>query len=54
MRTSIPSLSELVAWLTGTGAVRNAHGEVADATTRVTDLESQLRRVVDPNPRRAA
>jgi hypothetical protein len=54
MRLAIPNLSELVSWLTGTGAVHNARSEVTDATVRVTELESQLRDVVDPNPRRAA
>jgi hypothetical protein len=40
--------------LTSTGAVRNARTEVERATAEVIDLESQLRRVVDPTPRRAA
>jgi len=54
MRMSIPSISELVAWLTGTGAMRNARGEVVNASAKVADLESQLQQVVDPTPRRAA
>ncbi|HYA68652.1 MAG TPA: hypothetical protein VED63_07965 [Acidimicrobiales bacterium] len=54
MRISFPSLAELVSKLTGTGAVRNAHDEVTDTASKVTDLDSQLLRVIDPTPRRAA
>jgi len=54
MRLRLPSLSDIVRWLTGAGALRNARGEVVDAATTVVDLESQLRRVIDPHPRRAA
>ena len=54
MRISLRSLSETVRWLTGAGALRNARGEVVGAATTVVDLDAQLRRVVDPTPRRAA
>jgi hypothetical protein len=54
VRISLRSLSDAVRWLTGSGAVRNARGEVVDAAATVVDLEAQLRRVVDPTPRRAA
>ena len=54
MRISLRSLSDMARWLTGAGALRNARGEVIGAATTVVDLESQLRRVVDPTPRRAA
>jgi len=54
MRMSLPRFSEILSWLTGAGALRNARGEVVNAATKVVDLDSQLRRVIDPNPRRAA
>jgi hypothetical protein len=54
MRFSLRRLSDGVKWLTGAGALRNARGEVVDAAASVVDLETQLRRVVDPTPRRAA
>jgi len=54
MRISLRSLSDMMRWLTGAGALRNARGEVVDAATSVVDIETQLRRVVDPTPRRAA
>jgi hypothetical protein len=54
MPISLPRLSDALKWLTGAGALRNARGEVVDAATSVVDLETQLRRVVDPTPRRAA
>ncbi|HUO48373.1 MAG TPA: hypothetical protein VMU09_06025 [Acidimicrobiales bacterium] len=44
----------MVRWLTIAGAERNARGEVVGAAASVVDLETQLRRVVDPTPRRAA
>ncbi len=54
MRTILQNLNEVYCRLTCTGAVRNAQTEVERATAEVIDLESQLRRVVDPTPRRAA
>jgi len=56
MRFSLSRLSDVVNWLTGVGAMRNARGEMVDAAATVVDLDSQLQRVLDPNPtpRRAA
>ena len=54
MRISPRRLSDMVRWLTGAGALRNARSEVVDAATTVVDVEAQLRRVVDPTPRQAA
>lgn len=54
MRTILGSLSEALRWLTGSGATRNAGVEVNRAARAVTDLETQLQRVFDPSPQRAA
>jgi len=54
VRISVPRLSDMVNWLTGAGALRNARGEVVDAAATVVDLETQLKRVVDPTPPRRA
>jgi len=54
VRRLVIRLSEAMRWLTGTGAVVNARFEVDRAAKSVTDLDTQLRLVSSPSPRRAA
>jgi hypothetical protein len=54
MRAGLRNLIDKARQLTGTGAVRNAHQEVEDASRTVIELDRRLRSVCDPTPRRAA
>jgi len=54
MRTMLRSIMKAARRMSGTGAVRNARLEVDGAARSVVELDRQLRRVVDPTPRRAA
>jgi hypothetical protein len=54
MRAMMRNLIEKARRLTGSGAVRNAHLEVDRTRRSVVELDRQLQRVCEPNPRRAA
>jgi hypothetical protein len=54
MRALIRTIVEKARRLSGTGAERNAHMEVAHAHRTVIELDRQLRRVCETPPRRAA
>ena len=54
MRTMMRNLIEKARRLSGAGAVRNAHLEVDHINRSVVELDRQLQRMREPNPRRAA
>jgi hypothetical protein len=54
VRRLLRKLNEAVAKLTGAGALANARQEVNGAQSALADLDAQLERIKDPNPRRAA
>jgi len=54
MRALMRNMIEKTRRLSGTGAVDNAHKELDRTTRSVVELDRQLRRVCQPDPRRAA
>ena len=54
MRAMLRNLTKRVRRWSGAGAVHNARVEVDGAMRSVTEIDRQLRRVIDTPPRRAA
>jgi hypothetical protein len=54
MRRLLEKLTSAMLLLTGSGATANARREVSQASESVTNIDTQLGRVNDPLPPRAA